>query len=75
VKGLTFKNCEIAYESTNEKPVMIFEDVHKLTLDHFKLPKPLGMETIRLDKTSDVEIRDCEGLKSETIANAEKETR
>jgi polygalacturonase len=75
VKGLTFKNCEIDYESANEKPVLIFEDVHGLALDRFRFSKPAGMEAVRFENVSAVNIKDSGDLKDETIEKLESGTR
>jgi hypothetical protein len=75
VKGLTFKNVEIDYETDTVKPPLVFFDVHHLTLDHFKLEKPSGIESIRLEKVSDLTIHDCPGFKDEKIADIDKATR
>lgn len=75
VKGLTFKNVEINYQTPTVKPPLVFFDVHGLTLDHFTFPKPADLESIRLENASDVQIHDCPGLKDETIANVDRATR
>ena len=75
VPPATFKNVEIDYETDTVKPPLVFFDVHHLTLDHFKLEKPSGIESIRLEKVSDFEVHDCPGFKDEKTGTIEKATR
>jgi len=75
VKGLTFKNCQIDYEQPTVKPVLVFFDVQNLLLDHFKMPKPQGIEAIRIENVKDVQIQGCPGFTDEKIPQAEREMR
>jgi polygalacturonase len=74
-KGLTFRNVEVAYETPTVKPPLVFFDVHGLLLDRLKIQKPARTETIRLENVTGLELRDCDGLQSETVAQVDKATR
>ena len=67
-KGLTFRNMEIVYEGENAKPVMVAWDVDGLALDGVKLPKPSGVEAMRLQRVTNLNVKDSPGLDEKRVA-------
>ena len=70
-KGLTFRNLEIAYEGENAKPPMVVWDVEGLNLDGVKLPQKDGLDTIRMHRVTNLNVKDSPGLDEKRLARRE----
>jgi hypothetical protein len=68
VKGLTLKDVEFTFDKEDRRPSLIAYDVHGLTLDQCKIPKPDGVEPLRLEKVTNLNVRNCPGLTVPKIA-------
>jgi hypothetical protein len=70
-KNITLKNVEVAFDKPDPKPPLVVSEVDGLVLDGFKTPKPPVGETMRLEKVTNLTIRNSPGLKDATDAVAE----
>jgi polygalacturonase len=68
VKGLTFRNMEIAYEGENRKPVIVAWDVEGLTLENVKLPKPSGADVLRTKNVTNLVVNNSPGVEDKHVA-------
>jgi polygalacturonase len=67
VKGLTLKNVEFTFDQEDVRPPIIAYDVDGLTLENFKTKKPAGIETIRWEKLSNLNVHDSPGLPDRNV--------
>ena len=67
-KALTFRNMEIGYEGENAKPVIVAWDVDGLAIEGVKLPKPNGVETMRLQRVTNLNVKESPGLDEKHVA-------
>src|SRR6185295_17901894 len=75
VKGLKFKNVELAFEKEDGRPPIVAFDVDGFELDHFKTQKAAGVETMKLERVKGLTLRDCPELKEAAAINVEKGSR
>lgn len=62
VRGLTFKNVEVMFETEDQRPPLAVLDVDGFVLDGFKAQKPAGLETIRMEGVKNLTVCDSPGL-------------
>jgi polygalacturonase len=62
VKGLTFRNVEFIFDQTDLRPPLIAYDLDGLGLDNFKTQRPAGVQAMRLEKVSNLNVRNSPGL-------------
>ncbi len=66
VRGLTFKNVEMAFETEDQRPLLAVLDVDGFLLDGFRAQKPAGMETIRMERVKHFTVRNSPGFADRT---------
>jgi len=72
VRGLTFKNVEMMFETDDPRPPLAVLDVDGFVLDGFKAQKPAGLETIRMEGVKNLTVRNSPGLANRTGATVSK---
>lgn len=68
VNGLTLKNVEFTFDQPDVRPPVVAYEVNGLTLDNFSTPKTAGVDTLKLDKVTNLVIRNSPGVTSNTVA-------
>jgi polygalacturonase len=68
-KDLVFRNCEVAYEGENTKPVMVVWDTEGLMLENVKLEQTEGIDTLRTKNVTNLKVKDSPGLEQPVAAS------
>jgi polygalacturonase len=67
-KGIVFRNLQIDYEGDNPKPSIVAWDVDGLELDHVQLEKTEGVDPMRVQRVTNLNVKNSPGLKVEQVA-------